>query len=74
MGLGIQRPGVLGTHWGHLRLGPWVGGKLFEAAAAKAKLTPDSTPEDVKKGLYALKNETLGGLAPPLTFRPSLTG
>jgi branched-chain amino acid transport system substrate-binding protein len=25
----------------------------------------------VKKGLYALKNETLGGVAPPLTFTPA---
>jgi branched-chain amino acid transport system substrate-binding protein len=46
----------------------WAGGKLFEAAAAKAKLTSDSTPADVKKGLYALKEETLGGLSAPLTF------
>jgi branched-chain amino acid transport system substrate-binding protein len=49
---------------------PWVGGKLFEAAAKAAKLTPSSTPADVKKGLYALKNETLGGLSAPLTFTP----
>jgi len=47
---------------------PWAGGKLFEAAAKAAKLTPTSTPEDVKTGLYALKEETLGGLSAPLTF------
>jgi hypothetical protein len=29
-----------------------------------------STAADVKKGLYDLKNETLGGLAPPLNFTP----
>lgn len=46
---------------------PWAGGKLFEAAAKAGHLTPSSTPADVKRGLYALKNETLGGLAPPLT-------
>jgi branched-chain amino acid transport system substrate-binding protein len=49
---------------------PWAGGKLFEAAAKAAKLTPTSTAADVKTGLYALKNETLGGLAPPLNFTP----
>ncbi len=50
----------------------WVAGKLFEAAlnslgdslATRAVTTPD-----VFKGLYSLpKNETLGGLAPPLNF------
>jgi len=46
----------------------WIGGKLFEAAAEKANLGPDSTPQDLKNGLYALKDETLGGLAPPLNF------
>lgn len=49
---------------------PWAGGELFAAAAAAAHITPTSTGADVKKGLYALKNETLGGLAPPLTFTP----
>ena len=49
---------------------PWIGGKLFEAAAKAAKIGPTSTPADVKKGLYALKNETLDGLAPPLNFMP----
>ena len=49
----------------------WTAGKLFEAAAKAANLGPTSTPADVKKGLYALKNETLGGLAPPLTFTPN---
>jgi branched-chain amino acid transport system substrate-binding protein len=49
---------------------PWAGGQLFQAAAKAAHLTPSSTPADVKKGLYALKNDTLGGLAPPLTFTP----
>jgi branched-chain amino acid transport system substrate-binding protein len=47
---------------------PWVGGKLFEAAAEAAKIGPTSTAADVKKGLYSLNEETLGGLAPPLTY------
>jgi branched-chain amino acid transport system substrate-binding protein len=49
---------------------PWSGGKLFEAAAKAGNITPSSTPADVKKALYALKNETLAGLAPPLNFTP----
>jgi branched-chain amino acid transport system substrate-binding protein len=46
----------------------WTGGKLFEAAAKAANIGPTSTPAELKAGLYALKNETLGGLAPPLTY------
>jgi branched-chain amino acid transport system substrate-binding protein len=49
-------------------INPWVGGKLFEAAAKAANIGPASTPQDVKTGLYSLKGETLGGLAPPLTY------
>jgi branched-chain amino acid transport system substrate-binding protein len=50
-------------------LGTWAGLQLFAAAAEVGKLGPESTGEDVKKGLYALpKGETVGGLAPPLTF------
>ncbi|KLL11172.1 MULTISPECIES: ABC transporter substrate-binding protein [Protofrankia] len=47
---------------------PWASGKLFEAAAKAGNLGPDSTSADVKKGLYALKDETLGGIIPPTTF------
>jgi branched-chain amino acid transport system substrate-binding protein len=49
---------------------PWSAGKLFEAAAKAGKIGPTSTPADLKKGLYALKNETLDGLAPPLNYTP----
>lgn len=48
----------------------WSGGLLFQAAATAGHLTPSSTPAQVKKGLYALKNETLDGIAPPLNFTP----
>jgi branched-chain amino acid transport system substrate-binding protein len=51
-------------------INPWSGGLLFQAAAAAGHLTPGSTPAQVKKGLYALKNETLNGVAPPLNFTP----
>jgi branched-chain amino acid transport system substrate-binding protein len=46
----------------------WTGGKLFEAAAKAANIGPTSTPAEVETGLYSLKNETLGGIAPPLTY------
>ena len=46
----------------------WTGGALFAAAAKAAKITPKSKGADVKKGLYMLKNETLGGISPPLNF------
>lgn len=47
---------------------PWAGGKLFEAAAKASGIGPDSAPADVKKGLYALKDETLDGLISPITY------
>jgi branched-chain amino acid transport system substrate-binding protein len=47
---------------------PWAGGQLFAAAAKAANLDSTSKPADVKKGLYALKNETLDGVAPPLNY------
>jgi branched-chain amino acid transport system substrate-binding protein len=48
----------------------WSGGLLFQAAAEAGHLTPSSTPAQVKQGLYALKNATLDGVAPPLNFTP----
>lgn len=45
----------------------WVAGKLFEkaiGAAPAGRITSDS----ILRGLYSLKDETLGGLAPPLNF------
>jgi branched-chain amino acid transport system substrate-binding protein len=68
-------PGLTGSSqysWGYLDM--WAGGELFAAAAKAAKLTPTSTPADVKKGLYALRNETLDGLAPPLIYAPGRPG
>jgi branched-chain amino acid transport system substrate-binding protein len=47
----------------------WASGELLEAAI-KASSDPDVTSESIKKGLYALKNDTLGGLVPPLNFKP----
>jgi len=53
-----------------LVLQSWAGAKLFEAAASKVELTPESTSADVLAGLYALKDETLDGIAAPLNFTP----
>jgi branched-chain amino acid transport system substrate-binding protein len=59
---------INGTAFSGEEINPWSGGLLFAAAAKAAHLTPNSTPADVKKGLYALKNQTLGGISPPLSF------
>lgn len=57
------------TAYGQDIMYAWSSGKLFEAAVAAGKLTPASTPADVTAAMYAIpKNETLGGIAPPLTF------
>jgi branched-chain amino acid transport system substrate-binding protein len=45
----------------------WVSGKLFQAAV-QASGPSTVTPESVINGLYSLHQETLGGLAPPLTY------
>jgi branched-chain amino acid transport system substrate-binding protein len=44
----------------------WVSAKLFEKAAAAMPEPP--TSEAVLQGLWALRDETLGGLTQPLTF------
>lgn len=46
----------------------WLSGKMFEKVAELANLGPTSTSADVKKGIYMIKDETLGGVAPPLTY------
>lgn len=52
-------------------LSGWASGKLFEAAidavAAKARAGSITTAM-VYEGLYSLKNETMGGLGPGVTF------
>jgi branched-chain amino acid transport system substrate-binding protein len=47
----------------------WASGKLFEAAYAATGSPNGVTSSQLMNGLYALHNETLGGLAPPLTFQ-----
>jgi branched-chain amino acid transport system substrate-binding protein len=64
-------PGIVGTtQLKYTMIMAWSGGKLFEAAAKAGNLTPTSTPAQLKQALYKLHNETLGGIAPPLTFTP----
>jgi branched-chain amino acid transport system substrate-binding protein len=64
-------PSVLtSANFGENEAETWAAGMLFEAAAKAGKLGDNPTPADVLKGLYALRGDTLGGLAPPLTFKP----
>jgi branched-chain amino acid transport system substrate-binding protein len=49
----------------------WASGKLLQAALAKVPPSATVTAQDVVNGLYALHDETLGGLAPPLAFAPN---
>jgi branched-chain amino acid transport system substrate-binding protein len=68
-------PGLTGSDqysWSLIDM--WVGGQLFAKAAKLANLGPASTPADVKKGLYKLKDETVEGLAPPLNYAPGKPG
>lgn len=50
----------------------WPSGILLEDAVKAGGLTASATPSaaEVTSGLYALKGDTLQGLAPPLTFTP----
>ena len=43
---------------------------ILAASCAAAGGAGQVTPASVKKGLHALKGETLGGLSAPLTFTP----
>jgi branched-chain amino acid transport system substrate-binding protein len=52
----------------------WAAAEAFSLAGKRAHLTPKSTPADVKRGLYTFRNETLGGLTPPLTYKPGPPG
>ena len=47
----------------------WAGGKLIERVAS---VFPDGpvASSDFLRGLYSLKDETLGGIAAPMTFQP----
>jgi branched-chain amino acid transport system substrate-binding protein len=47
----------------------WAAGLLLTAAGEAAGLKSGAvTSAELIKGLYKIKNDTLGGLTPPLTF------
>lgn len=46
----------------------WAGLTLIETALSNAAPTKAVTASDVKSGLNSITNETLDGMAPPLTF------
>jgi branched-chain amino acid transport system substrate-binding protein len=50
----------------------YVGGILFQTAAAAGITASNNSPsaQDILNGLYTIKNNTLDGLAPALTFLP----
>lgn len=55
------------TVWSQFAAQAWTGGLLIEAAV-KAGGSGDVSAASVTTGLNSLRNETLDGLAPPLTF------
>jgi branched-chain amino acid transport system substrate-binding protein len=59
-----------GSQFAYDAIYPWSGGILFEDAAKAGNLSPSSTPADVKKALYSLKNETAQGISGPITYTP----
>jgi branched-chain amino acid transport system substrate-binding protein len=44
----------------------WAAGKVIEAASVKLSDSPTSA--ELIEGFFALRNETLGGIIPPITF------
>ncbi len=64
-------PGTLkDVNYGELPMETWVAGKMFQAAAVAGKLGVNGNPTSAElvKGLDSLNGNTLGGLAPALTF------
>ena len=47
----------------------WTAGMLFAKAAAHVGATP--TRQQILDGLYGIKNETFGGLTPPVSYGPA---
>jgi branched-chain amino acid transport system substrate-binding protein len=63
------------TNFTELVVYAWVGGLLLADAVKAGGLTPTGTPSaaEIVKGLDSLKGDTLGGMAPPLTFTAGQT-
>ncbi len=67
------QPGLLtNPNYGEESVEAWVAGELLAAAAKGGHFGgtngKNPTSQQIYDGLYAMKNNTLGGLAPPLTF------
>jgi branched-chain amino acid transport system substrate-binding protein len=56
------------SQYGVISLNIWSGFELFKAGIEKGKLGADATPAKLVANLQTFKGETLGGIAPPLTF------
>ncbi len=52
----------------------WVQGKLVERLADVFGDKPNPGPADIIEALYSLRDETLGGLVPPITFNQGAHG
>jgi branched-chain amino acid transport system substrate-binding protein len=65
-------PGLLtSSNYNEVTVESWVTGLLIGAAAKAGKVGANGTPTAAQElsGLYKLKGTTLGGMAPPLTFK-----
>jgi branched-chain amino acid transport system substrate-binding protein len=50
----------------------WVGGMALWTAGAHLPANP--TTADIWNGMFTIKNNTFGGLAPPVTFTKGVVG
>lgn len=66
------QPSVLTSpNYSEIAVQTWVSGLLLSAAAKAGGVTPSATPtaKQLITGLHTLRSNTLGGMAPPLTFK-----
>jgi branched-chain amino acid transport system substrate-binding protein len=69
--LSTYAPSVLSSNeYNELDANAWASAQVFALAAQRAQIGPDSTSADLLKGLYTFHGETVGGLTPPLTYKP----
>ena len=62
-------PSVLkNPDYGQIGIIPWVTGAVFAEIAKTGNIGPSSTSADIVKALATVKNNTFGGLTPPLTY------
>lgn len=62
---------VSSSNYGEENTQMWVSGLLFQEAAKKANAGKNGpiTSAEIISGLHMISNDTLGGMAPPLTFK-----